>query len=247
MTSKRARSLLKRIVIPLVVIVAAVFISDTFILFLPWHRQQSTITEPKSHGSATQLKVCVNYPPGKSVPAGQHLPDLHLYRDGEEIGRMIKSRELSEGCGTWEVEVGHSYSAKAYWNDMYSGETKAIVIGQAGRYELSLLLTPAALLQVKVYCKDGVTPLPNALILVYSHENVPWRNQCTDRTGSTTAFRLQPTTREEEHYRIDVIIEDEIVASSEVKLNQKPGVIQVFNITTPLEPGDIPDVCVSWT
>ncbi|MGQ9477225.1 MAG: NfeD family protein [Candidatus Bipolaricaulia bacterium] len=234
--------------IGLAAVAAIVLIADAFLGFIPWHKRPEggLSSEPSPASASTLLRVCLYQDSGTKLSAGSELPEIHLYQDGRPFGRLSPS-QLQEGCGSWlQIELGHRYFAEAYLGGIYSGKSEETTLAAAGQYELKLTLIPARAQQVRVFFSGGTTPLPNALVIVYTHTGLPWASACTDALGLTPPFRLQPTTREEEYYRIEVLVQGELVATERVRVEAGRGASPLISLITTQEPGPAPGTCASW-
>lgn len=221
----------------LAAVVVIVLIADAFLGFIPWHRR------PPGGPSSPLLRVCLS----QSAEAPQELPEIRLYQDGRPLSELAPS-QLQGGCGSWPVEPGHRYSAEAYLGGIYIGKSEELALAPAaaGRYELKLQLIPPREQQVRVFFSGGTTPLPNALVIIYTHTGLPWASACTDGLGLTPPFWLQPTTRAEEYYRIDVLVQGELVATSTVRVEPGRGASPLVSLITTQKPGEAPGTCASW-
>lgn len=231
--------------IGLAAVVAIVLIADAFLGFIPWHKRPLGGLSSEPSPAPTLLRVCLYQDSGAKLSSGAELPEIHLYQDGRPFGQLSPS-QLQDGCGSWPIELGHRYFAEAYLGGIYSGKSEETTLATAGQYELKLTLIPAREQQVRVFFSGGTTPLPNALVIVYTHTGLPWASACTDALGLTPPFRLQPTTREEEYYRIEVLVEGELVATERVRVEPGRGTSPLISLITTREPGAAPGTCASW-
>jgi hypothetical protein len=247
------RQLWKRFgwLVGLAAIVASVLIADAFLGFIPWHEHERE-GPPSERGASLSpplLRVCLSQGSGAGGKAElgleQELPEIHLYQDGQLFKQLAPS-QLQDGCGSWLVEPGHRYFAEAYLGGIFSGKSEELVPGAAGSYELKLQLIPPREQQVRVFFSGGTTPLPNALVIVYTHAGIPWASACTDGLGLTPPFLLQPTTRADEYYRIEVLVQGELVATTAVRVEPGRGASPLISLTTTQEPGVVPGTCASW-
>lgn len=152
-----------------------------------------------------QIDVRVEHPSGDLVKDSE-LNARIVYQDGTDSSPYRDPSDPGDGQFTvGNLPPGHDYTVTVYVNDMYAGATQPIGIQDGDQKSATITVHDQGRLTVQAYYDDGQTPLSDATVRVYSHEDsTVWREDTTTEDGQTQALWLMPTTRDGEHYHVKI-------------------------------------------
>ncbi len=99
------------------------------------------------------------------------------------------------------LPLNHSYKIEVYMNGIKVGT--GYINFQNNNQQDSMNISYNSGMLIYVYYKDGVTPIPNALVSIQGN-NQTWATSTTDTNGKAKRFYLSPTINDGDYYSVKI-------------------------------------------
>jgi len=138
-----------------------------------------------------------------------------VYQDFQK--EPILEKKLTSNPNFISVSENHRYKIEVYVDGMYADVGYIQLDDRQSKIEISIPLSGG--IQFQVFYKNGETPIKGATVVLKTHENSELRRALTNDDGETMRYWIQSTTLQNDHYDVDVYLEDLFLISySPIKL-----------------------------
>jgi len=167
------------------------------VLFLP-------IIFDNALGETDSIRFELTYPNGDRASIGNS--KIVVTSEDKDI-EFEKIGKNSEHYFELELPLQKKYEILVFTNDMLVG-TKYLKFENKILDVVKIPVNPSIGIKFFVYYDDGVTPIKNAELIIYSHRDNVIRTTTTDAEGKTQRFWLASTITDGDFYKVEVLIDD---------------------------------------
>jgi peptidoglycan/xylan/chitin deacetylase (PgdA/CDA1 family) len=140
----------------------------------------------------------------------------------------ILEKKIESNPHIISVPENNRYKIEVYVNGMYAGVEYIQLDNNPKKLNINIPLSGG--IQFEIYYKNGQIPIKDATVILKSQNNLELRKGVTNDQGETIRYWVQSTSLQNEHYVVDVYLDDLFLTSSTVKVHQ--GVATNKKITT---------------
>ena len=177
-------------------------------------------------GETDSIRFELTYPNGDRMSIGNSklvVTSVDKEIEFEKIGKN------SEHYFELELPLQKKYEILVFTNDMLVG-TKYMKFENKILDVIKIPVDPSIGIKFFVYYDDGVTPIKNADLKIYSHKDNLIRTTTTDDEGKTQRFWLASTITNGDSYKVEVSIDDSVYQYPPIRRSSGS---HDFNIVTP--------------
>ena len=157
-----------------------------------------------AYGEEGSIRFELTYPNGDRMSIGN--TKLVVSSEDKEI-EFERVGQHSEHYFKLELPLQKKYEILVFDNDMLIG-TKYLKIEKNNLDVIKIPVNHSIGIKFFVYYNDGLTPIENAILNIYSHEENIVRTTTTDAEGKTQRFWLASTINDGDFYKVEVLIDD---------------------------------------
>ncbi len=150
-----------------------------------------------------------------------------VYQDFDDVPILEKNVESNPDFIT--VPENHRYKIEVYANGMYA-DVGYVQLDESSK-KLDITIPLSGGLQLEIFYKNGEEPIEDATVVLKSQDNSEWARGITNDQGETIRFWIQSTTKQEDHYIVDVYFDD-IFLTSYFPIKIQAGIAVNQKITT---------------
>jgi len=140
----------------------------------------------------------------------------------------ILEKNIESNPATISIPENNRYKIEIYANGMYAGVGYVQLDNNPEKLNINIPLSGG--IQFEIYYKNSQVPIKGATVILKSQDNLELRKGITNDLGETIRYWVQSTSLQNEHYIVDVYLDDLFLTSSTVKVHQ--GVATNKKITT---------------
>ena len=153
------------------------------------------------------IEVEIKYTNGDR--AGFNGMKMLVYQDFDKVPIIEKDFENNPDFIT--VDKNHRYKIEVFVNGIYA-DVGYIQLGSNSE-KLDIPIPLSGGIQFEVYYEDGKTPIKDATVILKSSDYSELGRGLTNDKGETTRYWIQSTHRQDDHYIVDVHLEDLFLTS----------------------------------
>jgi len=177
-------------------------------------------------GETDSIRFELTNPNGDRISIGNS--KVVVTSDDKEI-EFEKIGTNSEHYFELELPLQKQYKILVFTNDMLVG-TKYLKFENKILDVIKIPVNNSIGIKFFVYYKDGVTPIENADLKIYSHKDNLIQTATTDAEGKTQRFWLASTIADGDSYKVEVSVDDLVYQYPHIR---RYSASHDFNIVTP--------------